>query len=108
MSTATPTRELTIAAVALVAGLAIAWVDTRPTWDDTGVTAGALLLAAALAAGAGLRWWGAALLVAVPLLGAELRSVGAGVSVSLLFTSAGSLIGAGFRRVVGPRLQAPP
>jgi hypothetical protein len=100
VSRTAPIRELTIAAAAVVAGLAIAWVDTRPTWDDTGVTAGALLLAAALAAAAGLRWWGAALLVAAPLLLAELRSLGAGVSVSLVFTAAGSLIGAGFGRIV--------
>jgi len=100
MSSAATIRELTIAAVAVVAGLAIAWVDSRPTWDDTGVTAGALLLAAAFAAGAGLRWWGAALLVAAPILLAELRSAGAGVSVSLAFTAAGSLIGAGFGRIV--------
>jgi hypothetical protein len=33
---------LLIAAVTL--GLAIAWVDSRPHWDDTGITAGCLLL----------------------------------------------------------------
>jgi hypothetical protein len=50
----------------------IAWVDTRPSWDDTGVTVGALLLAAGFATGAGLRWWAAALLVAAPIFVAEL------------------------------------
>ena len=33
---------LLIAAIRL--GLAIAWVDSRPHWDDTGITAGGLLL----------------------------------------------------------------
>jgi hypothetical protein len=31
---------------AVILGLAIAWVDARPTWDDTGITVGALLLSA--------------------------------------------------------------
>ena len=34
--------------LALAAGIAIGWVDSRPTWDDTGVTAFALLVAAGL------------------------------------------------------------
>ncbi len=33
---------LVVSAVAL--GLMIAWVDTRPTWDDTGITVFALLI----------------------------------------------------------------
>ncbi len=93
--------ELIIAALAVTIGAGIAWVDTRPTWDDTGVTAGALLLAAGLAAGAGLRWWGAALLVAAPIFVAELSSAGWGILISLAFTGAGSLLGAIFRRMVG-------
>ena len=38
--------------LALAAGLAIGWVDSRPTWDDTGITAGAIVLAAGAIA-----WW---------------------------------------------------
>ena len=34
--------------VAITMGLAIAWVDSRPHWDDTGITAGSLLLSAGL------------------------------------------------------------
>jgi hypothetical protein len=30
--------------VDIISGLAIAWVDSRPGWDDTGVTAGLLLI----------------------------------------------------------------
>jgi hypothetical protein len=29
---------------ALVIGLLIGWVDTRPKWDDTGIIAGAILI----------------------------------------------------------------
>jgi hypothetical protein len=35
-------------AVAVLAGLSLAYVDARPTWDDTGILAGSLLLVAGL------------------------------------------------------------
>jgi len=35
-------------AAALAAGLLIAWVDTRPGWDDAGVTVFALFLSAGI------------------------------------------------------------
>jgi hypothetical protein len=35
-------------ALAILTGLFIAFVDSRPTWDDTGITAGALLLSSGL------------------------------------------------------------
>jgi hypothetical protein len=31
-------------ALAIVLGLLIAWVDSRPTWDDTGITIGTILI----------------------------------------------------------------
>ncbi len=34
--------------LALGTGLLIGWVDTRPTWDDTGITVGAIVGSAAL------------------------------------------------------------
>jgi len=36
-----------VLAASMVAGGAIAFVDSRPSWDDTGITAGAMLIAAA-------------------------------------------------------------
>jgi hypothetical protein len=33
--------------LALALGLGIAWIDSRPHWDDTGITAGLLFLSAA-------------------------------------------------------------
>jgi len=36
-----------VLAAAMAAGAAIAFVDSRPSWDDTGITAGSMLLAAA-------------------------------------------------------------
>ena len=39
---------LALLLIALTLGAAIGWVDSRPTWDDTGITAGALLLVTGL------------------------------------------------------------
>ena len=35
-------------AISLTLGIAIGYVDSRPTWDDTGVTAGVLIIATAI------------------------------------------------------------
>ena len=40
-------RDLFTLLVALILGALIAWVDSRPTWDDSGITAGVLLLVCA-------------------------------------------------------------
>ncbi len=42
-------------AVAVLSGLFIAYVDSRPTWDDTGITVGAILLVCGLIALLGYR-----------------------------------------------------
>ena len=34
--------------LSLVAGAVIAWMDSRPGWDDTGITAGTIVLVSAL------------------------------------------------------------
>ena len=54
---------------ALATGLAITYVDSRPTWDDTGVTVFALLIAVvAWASPAPRRYWPVvAALVILPL-----------------------------------------
>ena len=92
-----PPRVLIQAALALCVGLAIAWVDTRPRWDDAGVTAGALAIAAAASSLARVPPWLAAALVAGPILIAEL-SRGAGVLLAIPFALAGAYAGAFVRR----------
>jgi len=88
--------------LALAAGLAIAFVDTRPGWDDTAVTVGLIALAAGLASLAGLRPLLAALLIAGPLAALEWRGLGAGVVAPLAIASAaagaGWLVRKGFVR----------
>ncbi|MCX6552891.1 MAG: hypothetical protein NTY02_18130 [Acidobacteria bacterium] len=88
-----------IACFALTAGCAIAWMDTRPSWDDTGVTAGALFLASALASALGVRWWLAPIMVAGPLLVAEIRGLGWGALLICAIALAGAGIGLAVRRL---------
>jgi hypothetical protein len=40
--------QILLFVIALLAGLFSAYVDSRPTWDDTGITAGGLLLVSGL------------------------------------------------------------
>ena len=101
-------RDLGLFLAALVLGLAIAWVDSRPHWDDAGITAGSLLLSAAVLGMMGPRrpWlWALAIGIWVPLcmiadhLAAHtvtLRT--AGSLVILAFPLAGAYAGMGLRR----------
>ena len=91
------THALIASALALCAGLTIAWIDTRPRWDDTGITAGALAIAAALGSLARVPPWLVATLVAGPILVAEL-SGGTGVLLAVPFALAGAYTGAYLRR----------
>lgn len=88
-------RTTALIVVSIVIGLAIAIVDSRPGWDDTGVTAAALLLATfAIALAAGRRPWLWALLVGVwtPLL--ELSASGQPASlIALAFAGMGAAAG---------------
>lgn len=88
-------------ALVLLMGVLIAWVDTRPGWDDTGVIAVSLLIAAGASALAGVRWWVAAVLTVFPLLVAEARSVGWGLAAAPVFSLAGAVGGALLRRGAG-------
>jgi hypothetical protein len=57
--------------IALLFGIMIAYVDTRPNWDDTGITAGAIFLSAMLFSvfNSKRAWiWALAIGVWVPLL----------------------------------------
>src|SRR5262245_38790602 len=100
-----------ILAASLGLGLAIGYVDSRPTWDDAGITAGALLL---VAGGFSLmrprQWWMVALLVGLPtpLFGYAMHGT-FGASLALVVTAvaagAGAAIGwaAGFAEASGRR-----
>ncbi|HKN66501.1 MAG TPA: hypothetical protein VJW73_09505 [Gemmatimonadaceae bacterium] len=89
---------------AVAAGVAIALVDSQPSWDDTGVTAGALLiLAFILGALAPRRPWIIALAVGVwiPIFGILARG-NYGSLLALAVAVAGAYAGALLRRVMLP------
>lgn len=44
----TDVMQKILLALAILVGLLIAYVDSRPTWDDTGITAGTMLLSSGL------------------------------------------------------------
>jgi len=83
----------------LAAGTAIAWVDTRPSWDDAGVTAGAVAVAAVLGGLSRMSPWLVSALVSAPLLVSELPN-GAGVILAVPFALVGAFSGALLRREV--------
>ena len=90
---------------ALAIGGVIAYVDARPTWDDTGITAGSLLLsAAALSYFARRRAWLLAITMGVwiPLLSIVRRPEWRDVFMFavLLFPLTGALLGRALRRFV--------
>jgi hypothetical protein len=94
-------RGLSIAAVTL--GVAIAWVDARPTWDDTGITAGMMLLCATLLGMLGPRrpWlWALLTGIWIPAY-AMIRAPGVGklaMLLVLIFPLAGAYLGRAVRR----------
>jgi hypothetical protein len=92
---------------AVAVGLAIAWVDSRPKWDDTGITAGMLLLTAGVLGLMGPRrpWlWALGIGVWIPLhqlVQAPTMGNALGGLVILAFPMAGAYAGMAVRRAMG-------
>jgi hypothetical protein len=88
-------RPAVLMALALVIGLIIALADSSPGWDSTGITAGALVLAAGITAFVGRdRPWVWALLVGLPIPVIEIATLGTtGSLLALLFAAIGAAIG---------------
>jgi hypothetical protein len=82
-------------AISLVAGIAIGWMDSRPGFDDTGITAVGLVLAACLAsfvAGRAPWLWAVSTGIWVPLF--ELPGLASGGPLlALVFSGLGSAAG---------------
>lgn len=81
--------------VALVFGAAIAYIDSRPTWDDTGVTAFSILVvSAAVAVLAPRHPWRWIFAVGAWLPVVEITQTGnAGSITALAFATVGALLG---------------
>jgi hypothetical protein len=90
-----PAGPLALMALALALGLMIAFADSSPGWDSTGVTAGALLLAGGTAAFLGRhRPWLWALLVGLPTPAIEIPGGGSsGSLLALVFAGIGATAG---------------
>jgi hypothetical protein len=95
METATrnkPVKTILMLIVALCLGGCITYIDSRPTWDDTGVTAAALFVCAAVFGFVRPRWawaWALALGLWIPLV-EVLRAGNYGSLLALLFAFAGA------------------
>jgi hypothetical protein len=86
-----------IGAAAVIIGLGVGWLDSRPGWDDTGITVGMLSVAAlgaTLLAGGRRPWLWAALVAGwTPLI--EIPATGQLASLAaLVFAALGALTGA--------------
>jgi hypothetical protein len=89
-------------AIAVIFGLLIAWVDSRPTWDDTGITVGVILIVTALLGFASpRRAWLWALAVGIwPPLFALLMHNSLGALIALVVAFIGAYAGALIRRAL--------
>ena len=90
--------------ISLALGAAVTYVDSRPTWDDTGVTAGALLVISGVFGFLGPKrpWlWALALGVWIPLL-AVIRTHNYGATLALVVAFAGAYGGMAIRRLLPP------
>jgi hypothetical protein len=91
------TRERWLVVLAVAVGAAIAFVDSRPGWDDTGITAGLLLgSAAVVAAASGRRPWLWALLIGLPTPVFEMATGGSPGSIAALGLAAVGSLGGWF------------
>jgi len=86
-------------AVGLLLGAGIGYVDSRPTWDDTGITVGAVVLCGFVTAAISPRWaWLSGLAVGLPVLAFNAVLHGgyasaAAVGIGLVGAGAGYLAG---------------
>ncbi len=97
-------RDGVLAIGAVVIGLAVGYVDSRPTWVDTGITVALVLLTSGMVAGmSGRRPWLWALLVGVWVPLFELTGTAGAASLAALVVAAvGAFAGYALVRVAEP------
>jgi len=96
-------KTAAVVIVAVIVGAVIGYVDSRPNWDDTAVTAGAVLLAAIVLASIrpGAAWLiGLALGLPVVVFNVVTRRNWASV-LAIGFSMVGAGIGYGISRIAG-------
>ena len=89
------TRTLVALVIALIVGIGVASIDSRPGWDDTGITAVLLIAGAAVAAAvSGRTPWLWAILVGIWVPAIEIPASGATASLAaIVFASIGATLG---------------
>lgn len=88
-------------AIALLVGALVTWVDTRPGWDDTGVTVGAIFLTTLVlgAMGPSRPWlWALAVGAWIPLVEVP-RDHNWGAAAAILIALIGAYAGSLARKV---------
>jgi hypothetical protein len=93
---------LFLVVIAIALGLTITWIDSRPSWDDTGVTALLILLSTAVLGmiGPRLAWvWALAVGLWIPLQG-MVRYGNYAAALALVFAFGGAYAGAFGRRLL--------
>jgi len=98
-------RDRLLLAAAVAMGIAIAYVDSRPGWDDAGITAGSLLIAAGVVALIGPQrpWlWALAVGIWIPLHALTRTGSPAAMAmfVLLAFPAVGAYSGMALRRAL--------
>jgi hypothetical protein len=91
------------ALLSLVVGCLIGYVDSRPTWDDTGITAGSIFLASLLIAAWRPRSaWLTALLIGVPVFAFNVIAHGnLASSIAIVIALVGSAVGIVIAKAMG-------
>jgi hypothetical protein len=95
-------RSLIMQRIVFALGVLLGYVDSRPTWDDTGITAGMLLIATAIAGALAPQrpWlWALCIGVWIPLFGIR-NSANYGSLIALAVAFAGAYAGMLIRRSV--------
>ena len=101
--TAAKLRAQVIGALAgITTGVAIAWLDNRPGWDDTGISAGLVVCGAALFAALGTSIVTVSLALSVPLIAMALARGNTGALLALPFAIVGAVIGHFVHRALRP------
>lgn len=93
-----------VLSIAIVLGVAIGYVDSRPGWDDTGITAGVIFLSAAiLSAGVPRLAAPIALAVGLPVVAFNVIRTGTfGSAAALAIAVVGAVVGFTVRRFAVP------
>ncbi|HEY7567300.1 MAG TPA: hypothetical protein VH762_06995 [Gemmatimonadaceae bacterium] len=96
---------LGVVLLALVVGVAIAYVDSRATWDDAGVTAAALFITSAVLAAVSPRAaWLIGFVVGLPVLALNVVLHGNfGAVMGIVVSLVGAVIGHFIGRAIGRR-----